>query len=91
MHYKAPSLDDYTAMQVGKQVAELFNLKADKDGRYNTSFGTKTLVGLGRCVERVMHDATVTCEELLEKTDKQAAIEDRNVVSFPPIFYGDDE
>lgn len=91
MHYKSPSLDDFTALEVGKQIAELFNLKADKDGRYNTSFGTKTAVGLGRCVERVMHDATMNCDELLDKTEQQKAIERRALVNFPPIFYGDDE
>ena len=34
----------------GKEVAELLSLKFDKKGHTNTSFGTKTLLGLGRTI-----------------------------------------
>lgn len=91
MHYKTPSMDDFTALEVGKQIAELLHLKVDPQGRVQTSFGSKTLIGLARSVERVMYDAQKNCDELLEKTEKQKAIEERRVCTFPPIFYGDDE
>ena len=45
MYYKSPSLDNLTALQVGQALVELFNLKPNNKGLYETSFGTKTLIG----------------------------------------------
>lgn len=71
MHYKAPSMPDYVASEVGKQIVELLNLKADEKGRYKTMFGSKTLIGLARSVERVMFDAQENCRELLEEVTEE--------------------
>lgn len=71
MHYKAPSMSDYVAEQAGRQIAELLNLKADEKGRYKTMFGTKTLIGLARSVERVMFDAQENCKELFDEVTKE--------------------
>lgn len=41
---------------LGKALAELLGLKKDKDGRFNTSGGTKTERGLGATVMRLLSE-----------------------------------
>lgn len=45
------------ATTVGLKVAEVLQLRCNKEGRYDTSWGSKTLVGLGSTVLRVIQDA----------------------------------
>ncbi len=48
--------------KIGKRIAELLGLGSTKDGtnqwRYDTTSGTKTTLGLCRCVERIMKEVT---------------------------------
>lgn len=50
-------LNDQDAAQVGQGIVELLGLPADENGRYATSWGTKTAVGLARCVQRMILEA----------------------------------
>lgn len=43
-------LDDKTAEFLGKQIVELLGLKMNRDGKYKTSWGDKTVVGLGQSI-----------------------------------------
>lgn len=45
---------------IGKEVAELLFIKPDKKGEIKTEFGTKTLLGLGRTIERIIESANGT-------------------------------
>jgi len=38
---------------LGMEIVKLFDLKPDKSKRYNTTWGTKTLLGLGRAVHNI--------------------------------------
>lgn len=51
-------MTEYQLKNAGLEIATLLNLKADKDGRYSTSWGTKTAIGLARSVQRVLEEAT---------------------------------
>jgi hypothetical protein len=49
------------AEKLGKKVVELFNLKEDKSEKYNpkrykTSWGNKTMEGVGQCVFRLVEE-----------------------------------
>ena len=50
-------MTEQQAEQLGKQVAEILNLKKGKDGRYNTTWGTKTDIGLGMVIQRLVNEA----------------------------------
>ena len=65
-------ITDFEAMQVGKAIAELCGLKEGKDGRYKTSFGDKTVIGLGRCVERVMVESVKDVRALFNGTEENS-------------------
>jgi len=42
---------------LGKSIVHFLGLKPNKiTGRYDTEWGDKTLVGIGRCVERCVND-----------------------------------
>jgi len=43
---------------VGHEVSKLLNLKFGKDGRTKTSWGTKTIQGLGACITRIVEEQT---------------------------------
>jgi len=61
------------AVKIGQEVAKLLPLKFGKDGRTQTSWGTKSLEGLGRCVERIVYEAqdkTHACKMVLQLMDK---------------------
>jgi hypothetical protein len=38
---------------MGDRIAEILNIKKNKDGRFNTEFGTKTNIGLARTIKRL--------------------------------------
>lgn len=45
-------------IEIGKQLAQLLNVKPNKkDGRYETSWGTKTALGLAECAFRIIEEA----------------------------------
>ena len=48
----------FLSVAVGQKVAELLNLKFGKDGRTKTSWGTKSLQGLGACITRIVEEET---------------------------------
>ena len=47
---------------IGYEIAQLLNLKTDKEGRIKTSWGTKTITGLGASIRRIIEEQ----EERLE-------------------------
>jgi hypothetical protein len=52
--------NDQTALSVaiGYEVSQLLNLKFGKDGRTKTSWGTKTVQGIGACIQRIVEEET---------------------------------
>ena len=54
------NLTDATTLEVaiGYKVAQLLNLKFGKDGRTKTSWGTKSVQGLGACITRIVEEQT---------------------------------
>ena len=48
--------DDVAAAQLGKELAVLLNLKQTKNGRYDTTYGDKTPLGLFRTIERITNE-----------------------------------
>lgn len=73
-------LTDEQAEQIGLEVIKLLNFKQTKEekaaGRYNTSWGSKTLKGLGLVIQRITEDAVkspepeFTCPECGSVVDK---------------------
>ena len=55
---------DRTALSVaiGYEVSNLLSLKF-RDGRTNTTWGTKTIQGLGACIERIVEEQTKRLSE----------------------------
>ena len=51
-------MNDATALETGKLIVELLNLKpikrGNQKGRFSTSFGTKTEEGLARSIKRII-------------------------------------
>ncbi len=43
----------------GKCIADLLHLKKDKDGRYNTAWGTRTDLGIYRSVSRILKEERI--------------------------------
>lgn len=41
---------------IGHEVSQLLNLKFGKDGRTKTSWGTKSIQGLGACITRIVEE-----------------------------------
>ena len=58
--------------EFGLELVSLFNLTADEDGRYTTSWGPKTAEGLARCLER-MYRERVYGEETIPDDDRYYA------------------
>ena len=46
------------SVAVGQKVSELLNLKFGKDGRTKTTWGTKSVQGLGACITRIVEEET---------------------------------
>jgi hypothetical protein len=54
-------MNEEQATALGNEIIKMFNLKVDKKtGRVNTSWGTKTPLGVGLCVERIMEELEET-------------------------------
>jgi hypothetical protein len=55
------AIGDIEAAIIGLRIVNMLNLKKitvkDKEDRYYTDWGDKTLTGLGRCVERIVREA----------------------------------
>ena len=50
-------MNEDQATALGNEIIELFNLKIDKKtGRVNTSWGDKTPLGIGLCVQRILEN-----------------------------------
>ena len=47
----------------GQKVAELLSLKVGKDGRIKTDWGTKTIQGLGACINRIVEEESERINE----------------------------
>jgi len=45
--------------KIGKEVIYLLHLKKNKDGRYDTAWGDKTVLGLGATIERIVIEKDV--------------------------------
>lgn len=43
---------------IGYEVSQLLNLKFGKDGRTKTSWGTKSIEGIGACITRIVEEQT---------------------------------
>lgn len=51
------------SVAIGHEVAKLLNLKFNKQGRTNTSWGTKSVEGLGKCVQRIVEEQAARVRE----------------------------
>ena len=51
-------LSEQQARKVGEQIIEMLGLTKNKNGRYNTTWGDKTVEGLGRCAQRIVVEST---------------------------------
>lgn len=49
-------LTDTQAEKLGKELVNMLNLKKNKQDRYNTSWGDKTLIGLGHTIHRIVFE-----------------------------------
>ena len=45
--------------EIGRDIAELLHLKQNKDGRYDTAWGTKTSLGIFLCIERIIKEEII--------------------------------
>ena len=41
---------------IGYELSQMLNLKFDKQGRCKTTWGTKTVQGLGACINRIIEE-----------------------------------
>jgi hypothetical protein len=55
---QAEILSNETALNVaiGHEIAKLLSLKFDKQGRTKTTWGTKSVQGLGACITRIIEE-----------------------------------
>lgn len=44
------------SVAVGQKISELLSLKFGKDGRTKTTWGTKSIQGLGACITRIVEE-----------------------------------
>jgi len=44
------------SVAIGQRLSDLLNLKIGKDGKINTSWGRKTIKGLGSCIIAIVED-----------------------------------
>ena len=57
--YGEYELTDEQYTELGQSVVDFLGLKQNKEtGRYDTKWGDKTALGIGRCVERCVENAT---------------------------------
>lgn len=55
---KLTSSNQELEVAIGHEVSKLLNLKFGKDGRTNTSWGNKSIQGLGACITRIVEEQT---------------------------------
>jgi len=55
-------LSEKQARTVGEQLVSMFKLTKNDAGKYNTTWGHKTLEGLGRCAQRMVEEAVINDE-----------------------------
>lgn len=48
---------DQVDSEIGESIAEMLELKVGKNGRINTTWGTKTFTGLTRSIERLIRES----------------------------------
>ena len=65
--------DSQDLQEFGLELVSLFNLTADEDGRYTTSWGPKTAEGLARCLERMYRERVYGVDELPADDDRYYA------------------
>jgi len=58
-----PMLSEDQAAKVGEKLVEMLGLAKNSNGRYNTTWGDKTLEGLGRCAQRIVEEAVKSTKE----------------------------
>lgn len=75
--------DHQDVQEFGLELAALFHLTADDDGRYETSWGTKTAEGLARCVERMYRERVYGLEEQIPNDDHYYAA---NISGEDPVW-----
>jgi len=74
--------DNQDVQEFGLELADLFHLTADDEGRYPTSWGSKTAEGLARCVERLYRERVYGIEEIPEDERYYAA----NISGEDPVW-----
>lgn len=57
MNTESKELPDTYYTDIGLTVIDALNLRPNLTGKYNTGWGTKTVLGLGRIVARIVEDA----------------------------------
>lgn len=59
------SENDSTALSVaiGHEVSKLLKLKFNKEGRTSTDWGTKSVEGLGKCIQRIVEEQSQRIRE----------------------------
>lgn len=55
-------VDPKTDTLIGEKIIEFFNLKIDEKGRINTSWGTKSKMGIGRSIRRIIEAELIESE-----------------------------
>ena len=50
-------LTERQSVVAGQRIVEMLQLTKTESGRYNTTWGEKTVEGLGRCFQRVIEEA----------------------------------
>ena len=53
---ETPSKETVLNVAVGQRIFELLNLKISKSGRIKTSFGNKTIQGIGATIARIIEE-----------------------------------
>lgn len=72
-------IDTQTAIRIGIAVIRLFNKKPMANGRYRTSFGDKTVEGVGNCVHRILEESRIA--------DKKATPTQVKAMAFNSKFF----
>lgn len=52
---------------IGQKVLDLFRLSVGKTGRINTTWGNKTVQGIGACIQRISEEQTYLTKRLTEE------------------------
>lgn len=55
-------LSEAEALKAGTLIVDMLSLTKNKEGKYNTSWGAKTLEGIGRCIQRIVEESKTVKE-----------------------------